>query len=76
MSKTWGDAELDRLWREMREIEMGMDDMDLVDPDSPKLKQWEAVNSQFKQRLGKFGEFAAFDAPFRRDARFPPRDAD
>lgn len=47
---TWGDAELDRLWRELYEIELSMDDVDLV-MDSPKLKQWEFVNQIFKARM-------------------------
>ncbi len=48
--KSWGDAELDRMWNQMYKIEMDIDDMDLAQ-DSPKLKRWEEVNSQFKQRL-------------------------
>lgn len=49
--KSWGDADLDRMWGRLREIEMGMDDMDLCDPDSPKLKQWEDLNKLFRARM-------------------------
>lgn len=46
----WGDPELDQLWRQMYEIEISMDDMDLAE-DSPKLKRWESVNALFKRRM-------------------------
>lgn len=48
--RTWGDSELDRLWRIMYEIEMGMDDVDLAQ-DSPKLKNWEETNALFRRRM-------------------------
>ena len=48
---SWGDSQLDDLWRQMYEIEKGMDDVDLVSPDSPKLKKWEAANAAFRKRM-------------------------
>lgn len=48
--KSWGDAEADRLWREMYEAEMALDDIDLL-TDSPKLQKATDAAHRFNARM-------------------------
>jgi hypothetical protein len=49
---TWGDAELDRLWLQMYEIEMSMDDLDLA-KGNQKLQRYEQAAQEFRERMSE-----------------------
>lgn len=52
--RSWGDLELDRLWREMYEAEMDLDDWDLT-TESPKLLKAIAAAERFRAAMARKG---------------------